>query len=226
MGISFLNITISLSVISLFLTLIITFSSMQENAKAISLINEISIYREKNLYFKERYNYFAGDFPFAENIWNEADSGNGDNVVDDVSESFRVWKHLEYADLYSYNYIWEDYKSAKVNKNMPLAKNFSCGFQVISDRKLNNSNFYFAKKNIFLRIAKENVKNLSASCISAKQASYIDKKIDDSLPLAGKLFADKGYEKNNLLECVDIANNIYYNESNVVCFMQLNILAN
>ena len=110
-----------------------------------------------------------------------------------------------------------------------LASKFNyCGYQMLADKKLNNINYIFKEKNNFLRIAKgKKSGNLSHSCLSSQFAYFIDKKIDDSLPLSGKIFADTGYEywqEKEQCICKENKSLSYCNyRKNKNCFLQIKI---
>jgi hypothetical protein len=205
----------------------------------LSFITEISYLKQQIIQFKEKYNYYPGDSPFIDEKVVNVTVGNGDGYIDDKNESLFAWRHMQWSDLIKLDFLYQPRSYAKLSYNMFKSKFVDCGYQILTDRKLNHVNYFFADRMVFLRIAQDkNLGNLSKSCLSAKHAAQIDYKIDDGYPLDGKLFSDQGYlelsvgkdlykNKGEINSCICKNNNAIYtyclSSNNVSCIMQLNI---
>ncbi len=188
--------SISLIFIALFAIFLSAANHLKDKAELQVAIGQINIYAEAIDNFKDKYNFYPGDFPFAAKIGPEQNSGNGDHLVSDQDETLNAWLHLDVTEFIFYDFNYNrQLQHAKITANMPELAKGKCGLQILADSKLNNVNFHFPKKQNFLRIAADkNFGNLSWSCLSGFEAKLYDQKIDDGKPLTGNLYADQGHE--------------------------------
>ena len=228
MYVSFIDFFISLIIISAILIISLSGKYFLDKSKQLSFIREIKTLTKQNHIFKQKYKYYAGDYPFAKNLWQENFiSGDGDGYIKDDNESLYAWYHLEKAELTKLNFLYEKRSYAKILYNMPRSKYLNCGYQILADRKLNKINFYFPKKKNFLRIALDkNFGNLSKSCIATDILRDIDLKIDDGSPVSGDIFADTGYGSDVSKDaekcvCKEKNNYFYCKNNNINCMLQI-----
>ena len=206
--VSLLDLIFGVIFIAIIIVAIICADNLYDRAKLISLISEIEKNKSDIDMFVKKYNYMPGDFPFAENFFSSAKAGNGDNLVDDNYESLDAWLHMfeakiTYAEFNNFNLTY-----AKIYANMKNSSNILCGYQIIADSKLNNIYYDLGNKKNYLRLAVDKgFGNLTKSCLTSEQVYFLDKKLDDGLPVKGKLLADDGY---NIKGCICKNNDKYY----------------
>ena len=218
---------LSIVIVSAMLIVILSVRHLGERAKSVAFIVEINEITKKTKLFVDKYDFYPGDFPFAQAYFSIKLDGNGDSLIADDSESLFAWKHLELAGFMALKFDSFSAKYASVNNNM-VASGFSkCAYQLLADKKLNNINYIFSKTQNFLRVAKgKSSGNLSHSCFTTEQAELVDRKIDDAMPLSGRIYADSGYEnwhsKKKLCICKSDESVSYCNLRNTpVCFIQI-----
>lgn len=219
--VSLLDLIFGVMFLAIIMVAIICADNLYDRAKLINLIAEIEQNKSDINIFVQKYNFMPGDFPFAENFFSMAKAGNGDNLVDDNYESLGAWLHMfeakiTFSELNNFNLTY-----AKIYANMKNSNNFFCGYQIIADSKLNNIYYDLGSKNNYLRLALDKgFGNLTKSCLTSEQVYFIDKKLDDGLPVKGKLIADDGY---NVTGCVCNDNDRYYycaSNNNKICILQ------
>lgn len=206
-------------------------------SNTLSFITEISYLKQQIISFKQKYNYYPGDLPITYGQKDNMLFGNGDSYIDDDNESLFAWQHMEWSGLVKLDFLYQIRSYAKISYNMFKSKFFDCGYQILTDRKLNNINYFFTDKRNFLRIAQDKQNgNLSKPCLSAKHAGQIDYKIDDGYPLQGRVFSDQGYQglsvnnrsiqnHDQINSCICKNNNAMYiyclSSLKISCIMQL-----
>jgi hypothetical protein len=208
---SIIELVIFLIILSLFSMAWNHYSHATHGARLLGLISELGYYKKSVTNFIKIYNYFPGDFPHASFFWNNncqikeledkknICDGNGNYKVHDSNEGFIAWRHLLNASLLNgKNTEYAKIKKAKLGYTVPLSKFYeSGGYQLLSDTRLNNINYYIGdtSSKLYIRFAGANniSDNLLKATMTAKDMFYIDTKFDDGRPLAGRLFADSGY---------------------------------
>ena len=97
---SFYEIILYLVIASLSMLFVLNLRYLQARSDDLFLIKEIDEYLYYVKDFHNIYGFYPGDFPFSYRFWNEIGyDGNGDGLVADNSETFHVWRHIEYAKL-------------------------------------------------------------------------------------------------------------------------------
>lgn len=192
----------------------------------MGLIKEISSLSEKVSKFRNKYHYYPGDFPFAQIVFENSNSGNGDGYVRDYNESLHSWEHVQSSKLLNLPFEYKKNSHARIEENMIKSKYTKCGYQILADRKLNNLHYYFEKKMNFLRIAQDkSFGNLSKSCLATHKSYMLDKKIDDGSPVSGLLFSDTGYSSNlSASNCICRNDNLdyfYCKNKKIDCIVQI-----
>lgn len=209
-------------------SLIFLYQSLSEKYSNLMLINEISEVKSSILFFHKIYKFYPGDFPRAKKIINSNYNGNGDNIISDNIESLFVFEHMQKANLiYDKNFNYRYLSHAKININMIASKYSRCGYQLLTDSKLNNINVSLDRKENFIRIANhKNKGNLTLPCTKNIVSRDIDTKLDDGNPIKGVFLSDNEFNdhekkcicrKNEKLVNYCIFN---YNEN---CIMQINL---
>jgi hypothetical protein len=225
---TYIELLIYLSFISLLSLIILSFQFLYDKINNIKFISEIAEIKENISIFKRIYSFYPGDYPHAKKILRSNYQGNGDDFIRDNSESLYVFDHVIKAGIITkYNLNHQVHSYAKKNSNVIASKYSNCGYQLISDSKLNNKNIIFDKIYVFLRIADEKNKgNLTKPCSTVLLSKYIDHKLDDGNPITGNFLSDDRYnskkEENGKCICKDKENivsycNFNYNEN---CIMQ------
>ena len=221
---------LSLLIVSAILIICLNSKYLISHSNRLALLAEVLNMSDISSKFKIKYKFYPGDYPFAKSLWKESWSGNGDGYVRDYNESLYSWSHIENANMVNLNFIYEERQHASIEKNMIKSKYSNCGYQILADSKLNNLHFHFRRKMNFIRLGLDKgYGNLSKSCISSKDALFVDKKIDDAIPISGTFYADTGYENsnnstNNKCVCkIDNHNYFYCNNGNINCIVQIKI---
>lgn len=111
-GFTLIEVSIVLIIIAILTAGIIIGSSMIENARIQSVINDISKFKTATIAFIEKYDAYPGDMPNATSYWPTCDdtgeaaplstcNGNGDRQIDRSSkrEDYWVWYHLSLAGM-------------------------------------------------------------------------------------------------------------------------------
>ena len=244
MNYSLIELAIVLLISSLLLTFGFATVNLLEKQRLKSFIYEINATKKDFMLFKERYDYFPGDFPHANKIWpdkcNLVDienfnqcNGNADEYINDVKEGSLAWTHLNFAGFNDFlpNYA-NNVNYAKAGYNINKSKYIKSDIQILGDTKLHiiNINIKDIGRN-FLRFAKSrNRGNILDSILSPMDSFMIDKKIDDSYPVTGKLIADMGsrefsnYKKQYCIE-ENEENKFFYRkfESKIYCYIQISL---
>jgi hypothetical protein len=217
-----LNVVLVIAVISIVLTLLSSFNSLKDRSQIVSFVSEAAIYKRANVEFKERFEFLAGDFPFADRYFEGTENGNGDGNLDSKEETLFAWDHLEKAEVYFLKFDFKARPFASVDENMVRSDYFKdCGVQILTDSKLNRNHVYFGGDYLFVRYAKgKGSGNLTHSCLSGLNAEQIDKKLDDGFPLKGKFFSEAGYDKE-VGDCV--CDEIYCVAMKLVCYSQFRV---
>ena len=210
------------------------------NSNTLAFITEINYLKQQISKFKLKYNYYPGDYPFTNDNLGDFKSGNGDGYINDYNESLFAWQHLQVHGFIDLGFTYQEKSYAKISYNMFKSNFTNCGYQILTDSKLNNIHYFFTHKMNFLRIAQhKNFGNLSKSCLTPQEAYHLDYKIDDGNPVAGKIFSDTGYyqlsinkKQNNKKylrnSCICKNNSAMYvyclDNNNLNCMMQLDLL--
>ncbi len=125
-GISFLEMTIVLTIIALIMGSMLAVQGMIKQAELRSLVEQVNAYKAATSLFREKFLYYPGDLPSAEEFWGadtlcpntttnetvkpETCDGNGDGKVYDAKaqaeryETFRYWQHLANAGFIEGSY--------------------------------------------------------------------------------------------------------------------------
>ena len=188
---SLVELSISLIIISLLVAGVIGGSRIIENSRLHSVISELDEYKSAYLGFKLTYNAIPGDFKDANIFWgNNCDgsgstntcSGNGDGDIDRDTEGTRAMYHLLKGDFIS------DSLTSEVSANFTAGGNIPRSSWQKSGISLWGGGTDSVKASLFLGRAQSSGWN-SGEIFSPKQAHFIDKKMDDSLPVAGEVRA-------------------------------------
>ncbi len=231
MGFSLLETLIVILIMAIIILPIMTIKNIEQNAKHLSFISELEKIKQANNSFREKYHYYAGDFPFAKKFFGTKYNGNGDNKIHydknetgEGVETLFAWQHLEKAELYFLRFQFDDnISSPKINQNMPQSKFFDCGFSIVTYQELYNNEAIFNTNTNFIKIAKRNISSshgvLTAPCISANTLQDIDNKIDDSLPYSGQFYAIK--KEDETKDGICICNKKYCSSNKEDCLAQM-----
>ncbi len=244
MQFSLFELAISLLIISLIISSTLFCYNVINSTNLRSFTFEINNLTNKILLFQDKYDFIPGDYPFADRIWledcvdlkikqNLECNGNGNDYVENIFEGFLALKHLSFAGIYYWHQQYDYVSSyAKSGANIASSMVIDSQIQILGDTKLHVVNFDIShlSKN-FLRFAKaRNNGNILDSIIAPKHAMLIDQKIDDGMPLSGKVLADMGskeYSHENKQLCLksDEKNLFFYRKfvSNIYCYLQVSL---
>jgi prepilin-type N-terminal cleavage/methylation domain-containing protein len=215
---SLVELSIVLIIIGLLVSGVVAGQSLIQQARLRAVITEFMEIERSVKIFKVAYDYLPGDYPFAGGVWGAECGGNspaaagcngdGNGVVGSygngtfprlsTSETFRFWQHLQLANIMDRSFTgvhgytqtgapWHN------EDNVFTSKAFK-GILFYLDDVTRWNNPVWGKQNIWIMSnAAYFWENDAQIAFSAREASYIDKKIDDSYPRSGSLNASAIY---------------------------------
>ena len=235
-GFSLVELSIVIIIIGLLFVGVSAGSSLIQQAKLKSIINEIMEVQRSVRIFKVAYDYLPGDFPGAGVIWGDACGGNtpagngcngdGDGVVGVYGggnfrgstyqtsqvEFYRFWQHMQLADVIGGSYTGvHAYTTAETNwnsvDNVYESKVFPSILFLLDDvRRWRERQ---SDQVFWIMNNKEDFwKNDPQSSLSTVQTHNIDKKIDDGLPLSGFMFSRDVWNDGPVPGCYKIVNSV------------------
>jgi prepilin-type N-terminal cleavage/methylation domain-containing protein len=210
------ELSIVLLIIGLIIGGITAGSSLIKQAQIKSVISEVNKFSTALNSFKIQFNNIPGDMMNATTFWYDATNcpgtagvaggcnGNGDLAINETNsltsnEELRAWQHLSYAGLIDGSYTGTataagSYEASHVpGVNCPASK-FSPGG-------------YWFRYQSFSSYAAKNLVGLGGGPVTGdvswnplfnpSDAYNLDLKIDDGLPLSGKIVAQNGFGVSN-----------------------------
>jgi prepilin-type N-terminal cleavage/methylation domain-containing protein len=226
-----IEMAVVITVIALIAGGIMAVTSLREKAKLQKVINDIFTYRAAIGQFKDIYNYYPGDFPYASTFWSGASNGTGDGIIYWASgEDYLAWNHLgeTRAGLIK-GYYTGAVASASCNYlrgvNTP-ATSIPNGIFVITreDALYQYSNWDVIAGAIYLSSPRAADCGPNQAAVTPQDAYYIDNKIDDGKASTGHVFAFRGMEYFGAARCVDgtvagASANYYFADTTISCRM-------
>ncbi|RYE13611.1 MAG: prepilin-type N-terminal cleavage/methylation domain-containing protein [Rickettsiales bacterium] len=189
-----IELSISLIIITMLISVIVTGSSIIQNAKNRQVISEYNFYRAAISNFRLQYNQFPGDFSDAYNYWpndcsNTNCNGNGNGIIEyngnnNDDESLRAWQHLALSEFISGSYPGTRTvtNQNEVGNNIPSSKILSTGWSFYNKRCYTNDNINTL---IFGAFRSGSINDSAA--ITTRDAYDIDKKMDDASARTGSI---------------------------------------
>lgn len=162
-------------------------TDMVYSAKMNSLYNEFHSYKEAINQFKDKYDYFPGDFPNASKIWPTAKDGNGNGRVEELElEDINAWNHLYLSGMIEKKYSGHaNYTNRQYipGKNVPKSKYLPNSMYVFKyvDK------IYTTRGNAIIFAQPGNRGYPTEGAISSDGAARIDYRFDDKLPYNGDI---------------------------------------
>ncbi|MCR4555529.1 MAG: prepilin-type N-terminal cleavage/methylation domain-containing protein [Alphaproteobacteria bacterium] len=174
-GFSLVEIAIAVLVISLIATLSLKGKELIRTAKLRAVIEQVETYRIAANSFSEKYGAIPGDLQNARELINESlENGNGNGEILSKDDAKRFWSHLSKSGLISVELI-NGYPISKIG-----------GYFSVSSK-------IEGRPGIWLILSKGTNDNRSFSGImTTENAYYIDRSIDNGLPLEGDVQIMKG----------------------------------
>lgn len=181
-GFSLVELSIVLVVIGLLIGALVVGKEIVRNAELQALVAEFKEYEIAANNFKDKYAYWPGDFPDADEVWSQVNSnghvGNGNGeifVYSTFDERLYFWEHLMLADMIAGSYdgtgnSWPD------KKDLGDMSRFEVMSQYIAT---SDARAYEHSGNALVLQA--------VTELGGADAYFIDKKLDDGYPEKGKL---------------------------------------
>jgi len=202
-GFSLVELSIVIIIIGLLFVGVSAGSTLIEQAKLRTIINEIMEVQRSVKIFKVAYDYLPGDFPDAGKIWGDACGGdeaapngcvgNADGFVSYL-EMFRFWQHLQLAEAMDKSFTGISGGSSYAAGSDPWHNESNAYESRYEDGLLyqvhytGNNWLNYGIKNHLIRLGKNDngpYYNSQGGSFTAKKVYLVDKKIDDGKPLVG-----------------------------------------
>jgi len=186
--------SIVLIVVGLIMAGIVTGSTMIYGAKLRNIISEFDRYKEAVMAFQEQYTYYPGDFDRASYYWETAKDGNANWLIDgDTTERLYAWNHLYQAGLLDgalTGTIFSESEPYREKVNVPgsvFVKNHYMIGSATSDADI------FGRQGAFIQYTSNDTPSDPwGGALAAKDAKYIDDKMDDGMAATGFIFGVDG----------------------------------
>jgi prepilin-type N-terminal cleavage/methylation domain-containing protein len=201
------ELSIVLLIIGLIIGGITAGTSLINQSKLRSILNEQNNYITAINSFRLQYGYYPGDFNNAYSFWSTSSNctsaatcnGNGNWLIEWPSEATNTWNHLNLASMINTNYTSSAPEpTSKYGNSQWRLENFA-GWTGSLYTVLNGTTNG-------LEIVGATISSAQIPFISPIDAYSIDKKIDDGMPSNGKIFAMS--EQNN--GCILQADGVTY----------------
>lgn len=207
---SLIELSIVLVILGLLVGGVLAGQSLIRAAELRSVTAAIQNYTAAMFSFRDKYFQMPGDMNNARSFWpactdhtNNNCNGDGDGIMDNSAscsdgvqsvENNRAWQHLQLAGLIEGEY-------SLLNANCSSAVAFSIPGSSVPRLRMSNSGITFYEQggaagftyptNVFL-IGAKGGNGLEANLLKPEEAWNIDTKMDDGVPLQGKLRAIAG----------------------------------
>jgi len=174
-GFSLVEIAIAVLVISLVATFSLKGKELIRTAKLRAVIEQVETFRIAANSFSERYGAIPGDLQNAKELIDESlENGNGSGEILSKEDAKRFWSHLSKSGLIGVELV----------NGYPISKIGGC-FSVSSKIE--------GRPGIWLILSKGTDDNRNFSGImTTENAYYIDRSMDNGLPLEGDVQIIKG----------------------------------
>lgn len=206
-GFSLVELSVVLIILGLLAAGITAGNSLVKGSKLRAVVAEVESFKAAVNAFKIQYDDLPGDITNAHDYWDDgADgvcgtaaqcNGNGDTKINSTGggnarETWRAWQHLTLAALVPGNYTGVAGSGgnahAVIGQNVPASKIIGGGYTL-----LNINSYYGINKGNLVELGAESTNNRTyESLLSPRDASSIDKKVDDGLPEYGNVGGVKG----------------------------------
>ena len=182
-GFSLVEVAIAVLVISLIATFSLKGKELIRTAKLRAVIEQVETYRIAANSFSEKYGAIPGDLRNAKELINESlENGNGSGEILSNDDAKRFWSHLSKSGLVGVELV-NGYPVSKIG-----------GYFSVSSK-------IEGRPGIWLILSKGTSDNRNFSGImTTESAYYIDRSIDNGLPLEGDVQIMKGQYASG--ECV------------------------
>lgn len=175
-GFSLVELSVVLIILGLLAAGITAGNSLVKGSKLRAIASEYENFRSAFSAFQLQYEYIPGDIPNASDYWAGATNGNGNNFMD-WAEVAPAWNHLSSANLIPGNYNGTDeYPISKYRKTSHFTFSAHGGLYDEEHGGFNSLSFRSTDTAQWNPV------------LTPKDASSIDKKIDDGIPNKGKIF--------------------------------------
>lgn len=194
-GYTLIEISIVLVILAIGIAAAVKGGAVMDIFRLQSSVSEMQKYRASILQFKQTYDFFPGDLPDAESIWQSAANirnGNGNgliesNVTSSTSEEFQAWYHVflsGYAQFKS-NGLSGSLSAITFNQNNVARGKFNTTVYRIYGATNVNGGPSGPKYNFLELISLTN--GINSGVLKPADAELIDFKIDDGNATLGYL---------------------------------------
>lgn len=191
-GFTLIELSVVLAIIGLILGATVGAQGLIHGMKLKNVMTELQHYHQAITTFKEKYHYFPGDFKTATELWEDSHNGDGDWVVEgDITERLYAWQHLQLAGLIEGSYTGAvSTPNQHVNVNVPgsVFKNnlYMLGSNVTGEE-------IFGRLGTSLQYSSNAAEDDPyGGALMAKDAYFLDHKLDDGSAYHGEIFAVDG----------------------------------
>jgi prepilin-type N-terminal cleavage/methylation domain-containing protein len=204
-GFTLVELSIVLIIVGLITGGIIGAQSLINSSKIKKVISDVADIRTAVNGFSLEYDDVPGDFSQAYSYWNTncgtnnaalsndgGCNGDGDGLIEIGSavaygENLAIWKHLILSELLKGNYTGASSSSAvKIGTNVPVSTIDGGGYEI---RNFVITGFNFTNS---IRLGAAATNDLAKEALTIKDATNIDKKIDDGVPVSGRIYGANG----------------------------------
>lgn len=199
-GFTLLELVVVLTIISVLLAGVVAGTSLINQARIQSVIDDITKFKTAIGAFKLKYNQYPGDFQDAYAFFGtDCDAtasncnGNGNGRIDESlsspsqNELFRAWQHLNLSEMYLANFTGQGLRTdANYINKLPFSKYSSTvyGFLYFPSE--------FSRQGNALFVGAATGGDFSRPSIRVLDAHTIDVKLDDGLANQGMVFGLDG----------------------------------
>ena len=184
-GFNLVELSIVLVILGLLIGGIFAGQSLIQASKLRSVMTDANTYLSAVNQFRQQYNALPGDLINATSYWAGATAGNGDGIVDNGSEEYVAWAHMNLAGFVEKSFTGTAGGGPTPGTNIPEARIPSGGFRFYYNNAAGDATTYTINMGNMLAFGT----NGSAAILRPSDAYTIDTKMDDGLPGTGKWIA-------------------------------------
>lgn len=216
-GFSLFEISIVLAIVGLMVGGVLLGRDLVQAARLKTVTNDLRLYETAFYAFQQKYNAIPGDMTNASRFWPAATDGNGDGLIFDSGtncEDVFFFEHLSYAGMAPFMPVGCPVDEQELGVHVPKGPFDDQGYRAESSPcdaggcvvKYNRRGLNFIAASLI------GTGDLAGPFFSAMAAWSIDTKIDDGLPVTGKISAtgrDDSDEGLDPADCVEGANSAF-----------------
>jgi prepilin-type N-terminal cleavage/methylation domain-containing protein len=192
-----LEMGIVLAIIGLLIGAVIGGQALLRQSELQTVIAGHTKYSSAIAQFRQQYGSLPGDIIDADSYWSTATNGNGDNEINDSTESFQAWLHLALAKMVDGAYSGAagggGATHAIIGTNVPRGRLTNTGWTIYyKGTTSGDTNYYNQDLANYLAFGTPVTNAMTqGAALRPAEAWQIDKKIDNALPATGRVMAMK-----------------------------------